>query len=226
MRNYLQNFSVLLLAQSSLCACMFSVLDDDLKRLDQATHLFAGKTVTPDGESVEIVVVAMHDAAGKEIAGFRIKSLDGSRYQAWAVSYPSGMRLPWVARGIYQVMQVLHVQYPFDDLHIVAHSMGGLVSKGTLNICAANRSCDYIRSYTTISTPWAGVASAENGTQWSPTVVPVWWDLVPSSEYLTALFDTPFPDDLVYHLLFGYRSSGGFSGENSDGVILLKRGTT
>ncbi len=95
------------------------------------------------------------------------------------------------------------------------------MSKGTLNICAANRSCDYVRSYTTISTPWGGVASAENGTKWSPTVVPVWWDLAPSSEYLTTLFDTPFPDDLVYHLLFGYRSSGGFSGESSDGVILL-----
>lgn len=375
MRECLRNLFVLLLAFSSLCGCMFSALDDDLKKLDQATHLFAGKTVTPNSESVEIVVVAMHDAAGKEIAGFRmmsgegpyeiratreptwifafydtnhdlifqadeiytwgnsgkpidpaaqlsnavdlvfqrenarlparprhlvgepledkfgnyvklsvgtvtpldsplfsaeqaekglwepfkftedggagvhflrpfdpdkipvlfvhgingtplnfrrlIKSLDSSRYQAWVVSYPSGMRLSWVARGIYQVMQVLHVQYQFDDLHIVAHSMGGLVSKGTLNICAANRSCDYIRSYTTISTPWAGVASAENGTKWSPTVVPVWWDLVPSSDYLTALFDAPFPDDLVYHLLFGYRSSGSFSGESSDGVILL-----
>jgi triacylglycerol esterase/lipase EstA (alpha/beta hydrolase family) len=109
----------------------------------------------------------------------------------------------------------------FDELHIVAHSMGGLVSKGTLNICAANRSCDYVRSYTTISTPWGGVASAENGTQWSPTVVPVWWDLVPSSEYLTTLFETPLPDDLEYHLLFGYRSAGSFGGESSDGVIRL-----
>ena len=265
-------------------AC-FAALDDDLQRLDHATHLFAGNTQTPEGEPVEIVVVAMHDASGKSIAGFRmmsgqgsfeiraermptwlfafydlnhdlifqddetytwanagkaidpasqatdgiqlvfhpqdaqrpakpkhlvdepledkfgnyvklsvgtvtsldsplfsadqsekglwepfkftedggagvhflqpydpdkipvlfvhgingtplnfehlIRNLDDSRYQAWVVSYPSGMRLSWVARGIYQVMQVLHVQYEFDDLHIVAHSMGGLVSKGT-----------------------------------------------------------------------------------------------
>jgi pimeloyl-ACP methyl ester carboxylesterase len=365
----------LLLAITSASGCMFSALDEDLEKLGHATHLFAGSTKTPEGDSVEIVVVAMHDAAGKDIAGFRmmsgegpfeirstreptwlfafydvnhdlifqsdetytwandgnaidpaiqttddidlvftddagrhaarpkhlvdepledkfgnyvklsvgtvtplhsplfsaeqaekglwepfkftedggaglhflepydpdripvlfvhgingtprnferlVGSLDKSRYQAWVVSYPSGMRLSWVARGIYQVMQVLHVQLKFEELHIVAHSMGGLVSKGTLNICRTNRSCDYIHSYTTISTPWNGVASAENGTKWSPTVVPVWWDLAPSGQYITTLFDTPLPEDLVYHLIFGFRSSGGFSGESSDGVIRL-----
>ena len=354
---------------------MFSVLDDDLQRLDQATHLFAGSTQTPGSDVVEIIVVAMHDSTGKDVAGFRmmsgqgpfeirstreptwlfafydsnhdlifqadetytwanngepidpavqashaidldfrqdtarlrarprhlvdepledkfgnyvklsvgtvtpldsplfsaaqaekglwepfkftedggagvhflepfdpgktpvlfvhgingtpqnferlIEKLDQSRYQAWVVSYPSGMRLSWVARGIYQVMQVLHVQLKFDEMHLVAHSMGGLVSKGTLNICAVNRSCDYIRTYTTISTPWNGVASAENGTKWSPTVVPVWWDLAPSGDYVRTLFNTPFPDELDYHLMFGFRSDGSFSGESSDGVIRL-----
>ena len=150
-----------------------------------------------------------------------IDGLDSSRYQAWVVSYPSGMRLSWIARGIYQIVEVLHVQHEFDELHIVAHSMGGLVSKGTLNICVSNRDCQYLRSYTTISTPWNGVASAENGTKWSPTVIPVWWDLVPSSEYITTLFDTPFPDDLPYHLLFGYKRDGLSGAESSDGVIKL-----
>ena len=31
----------------------------------------------------------------------------------------------------------------------------------------------------------------------------------------------PLPDDVVYNLLFGFRSSGSFSGESSDGVIRL-----
>ena len=150
-----------------------------------------------------------------------IATLDTSRYQAWVVSYPSGMRLSWLARGIYQIIEVLHVQLKFDEMHVVAHSMGGLVSKGTLNICAQNRSCEYLRSYTTISTPWNGVASAENGTNWSPTVIPVWWDLVPSSEYITTLFDTPLPEGLSYHLLFGYRHDRLFGAESSDGVIKL-----
>lgn len=353
---------------------MFVALDDDLERLGQATHLFAGDIVTGDSEAIEIVVVAMHDADGEVIAGFRMMSgegrfelraarrptwifsfhdinhdlifqsdepyswanngaavdplvhpsdtltvdfatggdtqrdrpkglvdepledkfgnyvklsvgtvtsldsplfsadqaekglwqpfrftedggagihfleeydpdrtpvlfvhgingtpqnfaslidgLDRDRYQAWVVSYPSGMRLSWVARGIYQVLQVLQVQLKFDQLHLVAHSMGGLVSRGTVNICSVNKSCRYLRSYTTISTPWNGVASAENGTKWSPTVVPVWWDLAPSSEYLTTLFHTELPRNLPYHLLFGYRSDGGLGG-SSDGVIRL-----
>jgi hypothetical protein len=35
------------------------------------------------------------------------------------------------------------------------------------------------------------------------------------------LFDTPFPDELPYHLLFGYKRDGLLGAESSDGVIKL-----
>ncbi len=379
MLNRIPSFSVIAVmfavVSMFLSGCRFLDLDEDLEKMDQATHLFAGTVETSDSDADGIVIVAMHDNAGKEITGFRmlsgdgpfeirserkptwifafvdlnhdlvfqesepfawandghsldpeseatdqvrillsadhnaslsapkqlvdepmenkfgnyvklnigtiteldsalfsadqaekglwqpfeftedggagihfleaydskkipvlfvhgingtpqnfrnlIANLDKSKYQAWVVSYPSGMRLSWIARGIYQIIEVLNVQLKFDEMHMIAHSMGGLVSKGTLNICVQNRSCDYLRSYTTISTPWNGVASAENGTNWSPTVIPVWWDLVPSSEYITTLFDTPLPEGLSYHLLFGYRHDSLFGAESSDGVIKL-----
>lgn len=150
-----------------------------------------------------------------------INSVDTSRYQVWVISYPSGLRLSWVARGMYQFLEVLHTQYDFDQLHVVAHSMGGLVSRGSLNLCAQNRTCDYLKSYTTISTPWNGVTSAQNGVKWAPTAVPVWHDLDPGSEYLTTLFETGLPEGMRYYLLFGYRHDGGFGAESSDGVIKL-----
>jgi alpha-beta hydrolase superfamily lysophospholipase len=74
-------------------------------------------------------------------------------------------------------------------LHLIAHSMGGLVSRATVNICAQKNTCEYLHSYTTLSTPWNGVASAKSGVEWAPTVVPVWRDMDPDSEFVTTLFD-------------------------------------
>jgi len=148
-----------------------------------------------------------------------IENLDRSRFQAWVYSYPSGLRLPQLANGMYQFLQVLHRQLRFDELHLVAHSMGGLVSRGGVNMCIQNDTCDYLRSYTTLSTPWNGVASAQSGVDWAPTVVPVWRDMVPSSDYAMTLFDTPLPYDLPYFLMFGFKQNSIFGSESSDGVI-------
>jgi len=150
-----------------------------------------------------------------------IGQLDQSRFQPWIVSYPSGLRLSWLARGVFQFLEVLHRQYGFDGLHVVAHSMGGLVSRGSVNLCAENGTCDYLRSLTTISTPWNGVASAQSGVKWAPTVVPVWNDLGPDSEYISTLFDTPLPDDVPHHLVFGFKQDNFLSSQSSDGVINL-----
>ena len=150
-----------------------------------------------------------------------IGQLDQSRFQPWIVSYPSGLRLSWLARGVFQFLEVLHRQYAFDGLHVVAHSMGGLVSRGSVNLCAKNGTCDYLRSLTTISTPWNGVASAQSGVKWAPTVVPVWNDLGPDSEYISTLFDTPLPDDVPHHLVFGFKQDNFLSSQSSDGVINL-----
>ena len=153
--------------------------------------------------------------------GSLIATLDRDRFQPWIASYPSGLRLSWLSRGIFQFLEVLHRQYDFERLHIVAHSMGGLVSRGTLSLCQQNSACDYLGSYTTVSTPWNGVASAASGVKWSPTVVPVWNDLVPESHFVTTLFDTPLPDGLPHFLIFGFRQDSFLSTASSDGVIQL-----
>ncbi len=150
-----------------------------------------------------------------------IERLDQSKYQAWVFSYPSGLRLTWLANGMHQFFEMLHRRYRFDELHVVAHSMGGLVSRGGLNLCVQHGSCKYLRSYTTLSTPWNGVASAQSGVKWAPTVVPVWRDLDPASQYVTTLFDTPLPNGLPHNLLFGFRQNSIFGSESSDGVIKL-----
>ncbi len=150
-----------------------------------------------------------------------IENLDRSRYQAWVFSYPSGLKLSQTAYGMYQFIEILNRRHHFDQLHVIAHSMGGLVSRGGINLCRENDTCKYLRSYTTLSTPWNGVASAQSGVELAPVVVPVWEDMGPQSEYVTTLFDTPLPDELPYFLFFGFRQDSIFGSESSDGVIKL-----
>lgn len=150
-----------------------------------------------------------------------MSQVDTSRYQVWFSSYPSGLRLSWLARGTFQFIEALHRRYDFEEMHIVAHSGGGLVSRGALNLCAQNDACGYIRSFTAISTPWGGVSSAESGVKWAPTVIPVWLDLTPDSEFVASLFDTPLPDGMPFNLLFSFRKDGFIAAGSSDGVIQL-----
>ena len=150
-----------------------------------------------------------------------IDSLDRARFQPWIFNYPSGLRLPILSDALQQLLEILYRNYDFDKLHLVAHSMGGLVSRGSVNLCQQTGSCEYLASYTTMSTPWNGVASAKSGVEWAPTVVPVWRDLDPASDFVTSLFDTPLPEDLSHHLIFGFRQDSIFGSKSSDGVIVL-----
>jgi pimeloyl-ACP methyl ester carboxylesterase len=173
-------------------------------------------------DSKRIPVLFVHGVQGSP-ANFAplVENLDRSLYQAWYFSYPSGLRIETVARGLFQFVEIIHRYYKFDELHIVAHSMGGLASRGTVNICVANNACQYVQSLTTISTPWNGVKSVQVGMAWMPTVPPVWRDLEPASEFLATLFKTPLPDRLPHNLLFSYRQSGIFGNASGDGVIEL-----
>ena len=150
-----------------------------------------------------------------------ISQVDTSRFQVWFVSYPSGMRLSWLARGVFQFMEAVSRQYNLEQMHLIAHSGGGLVARAALNLCAENGACGYIRSFTAISTPWDGVTSAASGVKWAPSVIPVWRDLTPDSEFVSSLFDTPLPDNLPFNLLFGFRKDGFIVAGSSDGVIEL-----
>lgn len=173
-------------------------------------------------DSDRIPVLFVHGIQGSP-ANFEplIANLDLTKYQAWYFSYPSGLRLNLIANGLHQFIEIVQRRYPAASLHIVAHSMGGLVTRGALNLCIADGDCDYVESLTTISTPWNGVASAKSGVEWAPTVVPVWRDIDPDSDFVVTLFDLPLPSELPHNLLFGFHVDSFFGADSSDGVITL-----
>ena len=61
---------------------------------------------------------------------FLIEHLDRTKYQPWLYYYPSGVRLSGLADHLDQTMKTLQLQHGFTQYHVIAHSMGGLVSRG------------------------------------------------------------------------------------------------
>ncbi|MGK0155499.1 MAG: pimeloyl-ACP methyl ester carboxylesterase [Neolewinella sp.] len=144
-----------------------------------------------------------------------IEHIDRSRFQPWIAQYPSGMRLGLVADHMHRSIAKLQVEHSFKDMILVAHSMGGLVSRGIINRCVENEH-DWVRQFVTFSSPFGGHDAAQLGVSYSPAVVPSWIDMVPESSYLKTLFDPQLPKNLPHHLAFSYRGNG------DDGVVTIK----
>ncbi len=150
-----------------------------------------------------------------------IENLDRSRFQPWILHYPSGLRLGMLGEFLEKYLVKLQMKYRFGRLFIVAHSMGGLISRSALNHNIENRQVPFITLLVTISTPWQGHPTAAYGVDQSPLIVPSWYDMVPGSSFLEGLHSPPLPPGVTFSLLFGFRGEETISGALSDGGVLL-----
>lgn len=148
-------------------------------------------------------------------------SLDRKRFQPWVFYYPSGIELAAMGDALFGLLSELHHRHGFNDLHIVAHSMGGLVSRGYIKTCARTDTCRYLRSFVSISSPFGGHEAARSGVVYAPAVIPVWRSMVPGSGFLRTLLTEPPPAGVAHHLLFGYRNNAMVGSASSDGTISL-----
>ena len=151
-----------------------------------------------------------------------VQRIDRRRYQPWLLYYPTGLEVPVVSTGLLGLLNELWTEHRFRELHLVAHSMGGLVVRDFLNACMESRGCAYVRSSTSISTPFAGDVWAQTGIKHSPVVLPVWHSMSPQGPFLAGLFARPLSDDLPHHLVFGYRNTSRISSRSGDGTIPLE----
>jgi hypothetical protein len=168
-------------------------------------------------DPARIPVVFVHGISGTA-SDFKtiIEKLDRTRFQPWVFQYPSGLRLELISDFLLRTLDELQAIHKFDRYAIIAHSMGGLVSRATVNKTVERGATPPIVLYITISTPWDGHEAAKAGAQYSPVVLPVWLDMVPGSPYLSKLFRTQLPATLPYYLLYGYKGGSG-----SDGTVSL-----
>lgn len=136
---------------------------------------------TVEGDINKIPVVFIHGIEGTPANWkFISESLDRDRFHPWFFYYPSGESLEKSAEVLYWILEE---HFPFESVVIVAHSMGGLVSRATLDKYSHERRSDYIAMFISLSTPYDGVQSAKAAVN-NPVSAPSWLDIAPSSDFL------------------------------------------
>jgi pimeloyl-ACP methyl ester carboxylesterase len=167
-----------------------------------------------------IPVLFVHGALGypQEFTTL-IEGLDRERYQPWFYFYPSGAYLGAASELLAQGILRLQHRHGFDEMAIVAHSMGGLVARSSaLKLHDAVREFP-LRLFVSIATPWGGMKSARSGVESSPIVVPSWRDVASESPFLERLFfeseaqsgpETPrrkLPQDVEVGMIFATKDT-------------------
>jgi len=160
--------------------------------------------------------------------------LDRQRFQPWFYFYPSGSFLANVSDHLNQSVTDLENRLHFERIFVVAHSMGGLVSRSFILKHHAMGKRDTVQFFASISTPWRGIESAALGVKYASKVM----ERLPPSFENVAL-DSPFvhglffedrdgstvrrrlPEEVAYHLIFGFVAEEGTNPTSNDGVVSL-----
>ncbi len=205
---------------TSLVEDMFSaeVAESGLWRpFDFLAEGYAGIWFLEPYDPNRIPVLFVHGINGTP-ANFKylIEQLDRKRFQAWVYYYPSGLHLATVADQLDQMMIKLRLRHRVKRFAVVAHSMGGLVSRGFIMRHTERAAGTDIPLYVTISTPWGGHKAAESGVKTAPVVVEVWRDMVPGSDYQQSVFARPLPKAMQHHMLFTFQRKSSSFGESDD----------
>jgi pimeloyl-ACP methyl ester carboxylesterase len=172
----------------------------------------------------KIPIVFVHGIGGAPIQFEHIiGALDRERFQPWVVCYPSFFPLKVVAEAIHQMMDILQARHGFDEAYLVAHSMGGLVSRAVLNEYLSVDGPRYFKLFVSLASPFDGHSSAESGVEFSPRAVESWKDLVPGSPFLITLFNEELPEELPHYLFFAFQGGMGMMGDEAagDGTVSL-----
>jgi len=171
-----------------------------------------------------VPVLFVHGASGYPQEWTYLSSvLDRTRFQPWVFHYASGMRLQAVSDALADILDEIRDRYRVGTVVVVAHSMGGLVSRMAVGQREGTAGEGTVKLLVTLSTPWHGHAGAKLGVDHSPLVVPSWSDVAEGSPFLVALHARPLPPAVSYHLFFGYRGGDTVTiGESSDGTVTLR----
>ncbi|MGF1722403.1 alpha/beta hydrolase [Vibrio kyushuensis] len=175
-----------------------------------------------DKNKIPVLFIHGMGASGSDFESI-INRMDKERYQAWVVNYPTALSLTLVAHSLSAMVTMIAEDYQHTQpIHIVAHSMGGVLTQHYFNICSAQQRCENILSFTSISSPFAGVNSAQLGVEMSPVVMPSWKDIAPNSTTIKNLFNQELASNKPPHyLMFAYDNGRVSSNPSGDGTITL-----
>ena len=168
----------------------------------------------------KIPILFVHGAAGSpRFFKALSESLDQNRYQPWAYYYPSGLRLDVLSTTLNNIVNRLQQTYGFTRMGVVAHSMGGLVSRSFILKHLFGDGKETIKMFASFSTPWGGVASAAKGVEHAPEAIPSWYDVEPTSEFIKRIYADSLKPTIPHYLFFGYRGDCSMFMANNDGSV-------
>ncbi|MDH3749999.1 MAG: hypothetical protein OEU40_05340, partial [Gammaproteobacteria bacterium] len=144
-----------------------------------------------------------------------------SDYQLLLFHYPSGFPLEHTSYVLSEVLDELVRRNQIPQLDIIAHSMGGLVSKGMIYQADATTR-QRMRLFTSIASPFGGHASLASGARWAPVVAPAWWAMTPNSPYLQTIDRLDLSQGPRHHLIFTFSHEADGKSEGDDGVVTVK----
>ncbi|MEE8552611.1 MAG: hypothetical protein V3S72_04860 [Desulfobacterales bacterium] len=175
----------------------------------------------PEGK---IPVVFVHGISGTPANWkYIVENIDRDHFSPVFYYYPTGIRLNNAAELLYKGLKAIHKRH--GQIIVIAHSMGGLVSRGVMRRFALDRLEGYIPLYISLSTPYGGHEHAQKAVDHilDAGVVPSWRDVASESKYIRELYDPPLSPGTDFHLIFGYKNPRRFRiGSNSDGAITIK----
>ena len=135
--------------------------------------------------------------------------------------YPSGFRLDGVAAALDYEISVISEKYGMKEIIIVAHSMGGLVSRTFIQRYHNQKENSLVRKFISISSPYGGHDLAAYGVRKeTKSFVPVWIDMVPGSDFQKRMFETPL--NVPFYLFYGNKPKDGQKNSDSDGTVSVK----
>jgi pimeloyl-ACP methyl ester carboxylesterase len=170
-------------------------------------------------DSAKTPVLFVHGINGSP-QNFRslVDRIDRSRFQPWVYYYPSGASLAAVADHLAQTMRKLQAQHGFKSFAVVAHSMGGLVSRGFLQRYREGGGAA-VPLFVSIASPFDGHKAAEYGAKSPFGAARVFTDMSPGSEYLKSIYEKD--PGVQHYLMFTFRQGSVALGEANDGTVTV-----
>ena len=183
----------------------------------QAPSIFFLSEYDPEKKPVLFV----HGISGTPI-NFKemISNIDRDVYQPWVFQYPSGLRLDGIAAGLNYEIEQLREKYGFKKIILIAHSMGGLISRTYIQRYQNNEN-SVVERYISISSPYGGHDLAVFGVrEETKSFVAAWVDMVPGSKFQERMYSSKLK--VPFYLIYGNYSKLKNKPKKGDGTVSLK----
>lgn len=99
----------------------------------------------------------------------------------------------------------------FEQMGVVAHSMGGLVSRSFILKRLSGDAKGTIKVLVSYSTPWGGVATAAKGVEQAPEAIPSWYDVEPKSDFIKKIYSRSLKPDVPHYFFSAIMVTAAFS---------------